>query len=142
MDKRLVLLPAIALVLLTLIVWCRVFVTRVGEMRRRRIAPQALSSRVRTRELLADVAGPADNFSNLFEVPVLFYTLTVLLYVTGIADRLLLTLAIVFVIARYAHSLIHITYNRVMHRFIAYVIGTLVLWLMWGVFALRLLRGL
>ncbi|NIR28661.1 MAG: hypothetical protein GWN84_04945 [Gammaproteobacteria bacterium] len=46
-------------------------------------------------------------------------------------------LAWAFVAARAAHSAIHCVYNWVVHRFAAYMAGTLVLWALWIWLALR-----
>jgi len=37
------------------------------------------------------------------------------------------------------HSLIHVTYNRVFHRFIAWMLGAAWLFAMWGAFVFALL---
>ena len=131
MNRTLILLPAVALVLLTAIVWCRMYYTRITEIRRRRIFVQDLAQAVEAKRLLKDVAGPSDNLVNLFEIPVLFYVALIILYVTNLANGLYLGLAWAFVLLRYAHSLIHVTYNRVMHRFGVYFAGTLLLWVIW-----------
>ena len=43
------------------------------------------------------------------------------------------------VLVRAVHSLVHCSYNKVMHRFAAYVAGALVLWAMWARLAWHLL---
>lgn len=139
-KQELILLPMIALVLLTAIVWARLYLTRIGAMRRRRIPPQALATRAGAAALLADVAAPSDNLLNLFELPVLFYVLTILLYVAGLASTGYLVLASIYAALRYAHSFIHLTYNRVMHRFLVYVASCAVLWAMWLWFALQIME--
>jgi len=78
---RNVLLPAAAMVALTALVWMRLYVQRIGEMRRRRISPDELATARQAASTLQDVSA-ADNFRNLFEVPVLFYALCLALYVT------------------------------------------------------------
>ena len=85
------------------------------------------------KQLLKDVAGPSDNLVNLFEIPVLFYVALIILYVTDFSSVFYLVLAWAFVLLRYAHSLIHVTYNRVMHRFAVYFAGTLLLWVIWAI---------
>jgi hypothetical protein len=45
------------------------------------------------------------------------------------------------VVLRIAHSFIQCGYNKVMHRFRAYMFGGLVLWALWGVLAVGLLLG-
>ena len=49
-----------------------------------------------------------------------------------IQDLLLVQLSWAYVGLRYVHSLVHCTYNRVMHRFIAYAASCLVLMLLWA----------
>ena len=41
---------------------------------------------------------------------------------------------------RAIHSLVHTIYNRVTHRFLAYAVSTLFVFVMWGLFALDLAR--
>ena len=57
---------------------------------------------------------------------------------SGQGDALLLSLAWSFVALRAVHSLIHCSYNRVMHRFVAYLLGGLCLWALLGTLAWRL----
>src|SRR5687767_3626006 len=71
-------LPAIALVLLTAIVWVRLYVERIREPRQRRIDPQSLATLALAAQTLQRVQA-SDNFKNLFEVPVLFYALCAVL---------------------------------------------------------------
>src|ERR1700730_11061689 len=93
----------------------------------RRISVQDLAPAAEAKRLLKDVAGPSDNLVNLFEIPVLFYVALIILYVTNLSNGLYLGLAWAFVLLRYAHSFIHVTYNRVKHRFAVYFAGTLLL---------------
>ncbi len=130
--------PLLAQVLLTAVVWAWMYVTRLGAMLARGIAPQQLARR-ESHSVLAEVAGPSDNLQNLFETPVLFYAGVLAVYVTGTVDGLLLGLAWAYVILRWLHSIIHVSYNRVTHRFAAYFLSTLVLWGFWAVFAIRIL---
>jgi hypothetical protein len=58
---------------------------------------------------------------------------------TGVATGVFLALAWAFVVLRIVHSFIHCTYNRVMHRFTAYLLSSLVLWVIWVYLALQLL---
>ena len=129
----------IALVALTMAVAVRMYVVRIGEMLERRISPQSIATSRAAAERLENT-GPADNFRNLFELPVLFHALCLALYVTDRVTTTQLVLAWIFVALRVVHSAIHVTYNRVMHRFRAYVLGMACLFVMWGVFAVQLLR--
>lgn len=138
MNQNLILLPAVALVLLTAIVWGGMYFTRIREIRVKRIPVQSLAHREEVARLLKAVAGPSENLINLFEIPNLFYAAVIILYVTGLSNGLYLALAWAFVLSRYVHSFIHITYNRVVHRFTVYFIGTLLLWLIWAMLGAEL----
>jgi hypothetical protein len=139
MNRYVIFWPAVAMVLLTCAVWLRMYFIRVNEMRRLRIHPQSVATSAKAAERLVDTRA-ADNFRNLFELPVLFYVALGIAFAIGAVDLPLLALAWLFVALRVAHSVIHCSYNRVMHRFAAYVAGGFVLWAIWGVLAWRLLR--
>lgn len=134
MDAKLIFMPAVAMVALTFVVWWRMYVVRIGQMRRERIHPQAVATSAQSSARLTDSCA-ADNFRNLFELPVLFYVALVVAAVTGQVNATTIALAWAFVLLRIVHSAIHCTYNKVMHRFYAYVAGGMVLWLLWGAIA-------
>ena len=140
MDVRTIYLPALAMVVLTFAVWWQMYFARVGQMRRERIHPQKVATSAQATALLTD-SRAADNFRNLFELPVLFYLALVVADRLEMVDGISVSLAWAFVLLRVVHSAIHVTYNRVMHRFAAYVAGSLVLWLLWGYLAVGLLSG-
>lgn len=135
-----ILLPCVAMVMLTAIVWVRLYVERIGEMKERRISAQSLSTSVAVRDKLQRTKA-ADNFRNLFEMPVLFYALCICLAITGLAGPSFLAVAWVYVALRAMHSFIHTTYNTVLHRFSVYALSSVLLFLLWGAFAFKLLVG-
>jgi hypothetical protein len=124
------LLPLLAMVALTLMVWVRLYLVRIPEMRRSRIDPQRLAGSA-DKGLLKDTRA-SDNFINLFEVPVLFYVLVLASVAGGVTDPALLALAWTFVGLRALHSLIQCSYNRVMHRFTVYALATVSLFFYLG----------
>ena len=124
------LLPLLAMVALTLMVWVRLYAVRIPEMKRNRIDPQRLAGSA-DKGLLKDTRA-SDNFINLFEVPVLFYVLVLASVASGVSDPALLVLAWTFVGLRALHSVIQCSYNRVMHRFSAYALATVSLFLYLG----------
>jgi hypothetical protein len=137
---RSIFLPALAMVVLTFVVWLRMFTTRIGQMKRERIHPQAVATSAQAAARLTD-SRAADNFRNLFELPVLFYLALMVAALTGQVTAPVLALAWLFVAMRIVHSAIHCSYNKVMHRFRAYVTGGIVLWVLWAVLGVGLLRG-
>jgi hypothetical protein len=81
-------------------------------------------------------------FSNQFELPVLFYVLTILSIITRHADLVFVVLAWIFVIFRVLQAYVHVTNNNVRWRGGYYGIGALVLVVMWVIFIVRILLGL
>ena len=81
-------------------------------------------------------------FSNQFELPVLFYVLTILEIVTRHADFIFLILAWVFVLTRIMHAVVHTTTNRIRFRGSWYGFGAIALVIAWIVFIVRVLFGL
>ena len=132
MQTRLMFMPARAMAALTFAVWLRMYFVRIGQMKRERIHPQAVATSAQAAARLTDSCA-ADNFRNLFELPVLFYVALGAAAMTGQVTVTTLSLAWLFVLLRVAHSAIQCTYNKVMHRFYAYLAGGLVLWALWAV---------
>lgn len=131
MDE-LMLQPLAAMMLLSLAVWIRLYFTRIPEIRRQRLHPQKLATRAEKAGMFlgSAEARASDNFQNLFELPVIFYAVALAVYATGAVDAIYLALGWGFVALRVAHSVIHLTYNKVMHRFVIYVLGGAILFAM------------
>ncbi len=124
-------LPILAMMLLTALVWLLLFARRISYMNANTIDVEQVQRPADLDALLPPrVQAPAYNLRNLVELPVIFYALCLLLTFGGLVDGFYLVCAWVFVVFRYLHSFIHCTYNRVMHRFGAYAIAGLALWVM------------
>lgn len=130
--------PVLVLALLTFIVALRMYMTRLGEIKKHRLHPQKLALRSDALEHFRDTRA-ADNYHNLFESPVLFYTGVLLAMAAGQGGAILVTLAWLYVASRCLHSLIHLTYNRVMHRFAVFAGSLTLLLAFWIVLAWQLL---
>ena len=135
-----VFLPALAMVALTVAVTVRMFLERVRQIRAERIPFREIPSGSQMATRFADTRA-ADNYRNLFELPVLFYLALVVAALAGLATPLVLGLAWTYVALRVVHSWIHCTYNRVRHRFYVFASSTLVLVVLWVVLAAHLLAG-
>lgn len=131
--------PAVALVALTAVVWLRLYVDRVGEMMERHVDPQSLSTAAAAGQSLRKVQA-SDNLRNLFEIPVLFYALCALVAAQGLNSSVLVIGAWIYVALRCIHSYIHVTYNRVIHRFVVHAVSTMLLFGLWGVFLALILQ--
>lgn len=136
-DTTLLVASCLAMVLLTASVAVRLLLVRVREMRERRIHPQSTSTSVQMAAKLQNVQA-ADNFRNLFEVPVLFYALCAVALGVSHVPAWLVAGAWLFVALRIAHSVIHCTYNKVMHRFPVFLLGFAVVVALWVAFFLTL----
>lgn len=84
---------------------------------------------------------PNRNFMNLLEVPVLFYVAGFTAFLTQHLDGLLMTLAWSYVALRVAHSVVHLSYNNVMHRLSLFAVSNVVVSVMWWVLLYRLLTA-
>jgi len=132
--------PAFAMVGLTTIVMVRMLLERTRQMRAERIHFRDIPSGSQMAARFADTRA-ADNYRNLFEMPVLFYLALVVAALTGLVTPVSLGLAWAYVAVRAIHSAIHCGYNRVMHRFYAFLASNLVLWALWGWLGWRLLTA-
>lgn len=81
------------------------------------------------------------HFSNLFEMPVLFYVVALMIYVTQQTNAFLVACAWLYVIVRCVHSYIHLGRNDLIPRFVAYFASAFVLALMWATLLVQLLRA-
>lgn len=114
--------PLAALVLLTIIVGAQLLRLRIKAVK----AGQIRLSQLRlnqSAEIPDKVTQAARNFSNLFEVPVLFYTAGCLAITLKYETWPLIILAWLFVLSRVIHSWIHLTSNNVIHRLYAFMAG-------------------
>jgi hypothetical protein len=123
----------LAMVVLAFAVGMRLLAVRIAEMRARRVHPQAVATSLQVSVALQNVQA-ADNFRNLFEVPVLFYALCATSLALNHVPMWLPFAAWAFVLLRYAHSIIQCTYNKVMHRFVVFITGFALLVATWMAF--------
>jgi hypothetical protein len=132
-----ILYPVVALVALTFAVMVRMYRVRVGAARAGRVRVRDFKLG-ESADVPADVALPNRNFMNLLEMPMLFYVACIVFYVTAMVDVVALILAWLYVAARVAHSVVHLTYNNVLHRLTAFGASSVALLALWAVLAVRL----
>jgi hypothetical protein len=73
--------------------------------------------------LPAWVERTADNYNHLFEQPIADYVVTLAIALINSIDPLIIQLAWAFVILRIIHSLVQLTFNLVLLRFMIFVVG-------------------
>ena len=121
--------PFFATMFLTLVVWLYMYIRRISFIMSRGVSSQDLAVPGALAQISPPaVSNPSDNLKNLFEIPVLFYALTLYLFVTKQVDVPYLSAAWVFVAFRALHSAVHCTFNLVILRFYLYLIATLAVW--------------
>lgn len=124
-------LPALVLMIITMLVWLNMFVRRLLATKANNIDPQDLATPEKVNALFdARTQAPSNCFKNLFELPVIFYALVIVISMTNLVDSTFISLAWAFVGLRAVQAAVHCTYNKVMHRFIAYLAASIVLWVM------------
>ncbi len=121
--------PMLAMIGLTMAVWLFLYVRRLHWIASKRISANDLKTPRQREALIPEkVNYPSFNFQNLFELPVIFYVLCLLLYVTGNVAMTDVVLAWTFVAGRVIHSAVHTTFNDVRFRFLSYLLSALALW--------------
>jgi len=81
----------------------------------------------------------SNSFDSQFQIPLLFYVLVILAWITKQADLLFVVMAWIFVLSRLAHAYVHTTSNHVSTRFNIFSLGVIVLLIMWIIFVVRIL---
>ncbi len=130
MEKA-IFMPMIAMIVVTIVVWFYMYAKRLAYLTRQNIDAQELATPEKVAATIPEeVNNPANNLKNLFEIPVLFYVLSIMAYLNGSVDSVFVNCAWVYVAMRAVHSLIQCTVNKVMLRFAVYALSCLVLWFM------------
>ncbi len=118
-EQKLVLWPMAAMAALTFAILSLVPMFRVGDAMAGRVRPNDFkmgeSDRVPDSTKLYN-----RNYMNLLELPVLFYVICGIIYMTDALTVLQLVLAWAFVAFRALHSLIHLTTNIVLVRLVMF----------------------
>ena len=137
MTIQSVLLPLFVQVALTFVLliwagWLRVDAVRSGVVRRDDVALREPSWPPRVLQVVYA-------YQSQLELPLLFYVLTILAWITKQADLLFVVLAWVFVLLRVGHAIVHVTSNNMTQRASMFIAGAMVLAVMWAIFMLRIL---
>ena len=137
MTIQMVLLPVFVQVALTFALLTWMAMVRTGSIRRG-------ETKIRDIALRQPAWSPkATQISNCydsqFQIPLLFYVLVILAWITKQADLIFVVMAWIFVLSRLAHAYVHTTSNHVPTRFNIFAVGMITLLLMWIIFAVRIL---
>jgi hypothetical protein len=130
MRNPAILYPMFALAAWTLVVLLLIPIARVRSARRREIVVDDFKYG-ESPAVPPAVSIPNRNYMNLLELPMLFYVVCIVLYMTAGASTTTIALAWAFVALRVVHSLIHLSYNHVVHRLAAFTASNVALVMLW-----------
>ena len=136
-----ILQPVVALMIWTMIMWVWMYATRIPAMQKhpdidanRLVGATGASLRAMLPER---VNWKADNYNHLHEQPTVFYAVAIVLAIVGAGDGVPALLAWIYTGLRIIHTLVQVTANRVMVRFILFAMSSVVLMALIGIAAAR-----
>jgi len=137
MSVQMILLPLFVEVVLTFVLLFWMAPLRARDFSSGAVRPEDVA--LREPKWSGRALQVAYSFSNQFEIPVLFYVLTILEYVTHLAGMVFVVLAWVFVIFRILHAYVHVTSNVVRVRGALFGVSALALAIMWAIYIVEVL---
>jgi len=133
-----ILQPVVALAIWTMVMWAWMYATRIPAMNAAQLSDDELS---RLNQASLDAALPpqvqwkAYNYNHLHEAPTVFYAIAITLAIVGKGDGLAAQLGWAYVALRVVHSLVQATVNKVVLRFLVFVLSSFVLMVLIGLAA-------
>ncbi|MGD8925404.1 MAG: MAPEG family protein [Thioalkalispiraceae bacterium] len=137
MNSSLIVYPMFAMVILTVIVGLRMLQLRYRAVFQDNLNPVyfKLNRGGKPPEYMTQAE---QHYINLFESPVLFYVIGVLLYMTQFVDVISLSLAWAYVLVRLAHAYVHMGHNRILMRRNVFLLSIALIVALWGYLFIRL----
>jgi hypothetical protein len=130
--------PMFAMVMLTLCLAVFLLFLRVSAARSGKVNPRVFKLN-QSKDIPDRLLQTANNFSNLFEIPLFFYLACLLCMVWQYQSSLMLALAWLFVASRVVHTWIHINRNKIIPRLFAFSTGVICVLIMWIILFLHLI---
>ncbi len=123
-----ILQPVVVLMAWTMVMWAWMYATRIPAMSKAGIQPDdARKTKGLDDALPAEVQWKAHNYNHLHEQPTVFYAVCLLLAIVGWGDGMNALLAWIYVGLRIIHSIVQVTANKVMVRFVLFALSSVVL---------------
>ena len=140
-----ILQPVVALMIWTMIMWVWMYATRIPAMQKnpdidanRLVGATGASLRAMLPER---VNWKADNYNHLHEAPTVFYAVGIVLAIIGAGDGVPALLAWIYAGLRVIHTIVQVTANRVLVRFVLFAVSSIVLMALIGIAAARVFAG-
>ena len=126
-----ILQPVVVLALWTMVMWLWMYAKRLPAMSK----VEGLDAKTWIGGTGADlekalppkVQWIANNYNHLHEAPTVFYAVSLVIAITGYGDGMNATIAWVYVALRVVHSLVQALWNRVMVRFVLFLLSSIAL---------------
>jgi hypothetical protein len=122
--------PVIALAAWTMVMWAWMYATRIPALNATKLDLDDLARDPATSlddVLPVGVQWKAHNYNHLHEAPTVFYAVAIVLAVIGQGDGLNAQLAWTYVALRVVHSLVQAIVNKVIWRFVLFLLSSMVL---------------
>lgn len=122
--------PVVALAAWTMVMWAWMYATRIPALNATKLDLDELARDPATSlddVLPVGVQWKAHNYNHLHEAPTVFYAVAIVLAVIGQGDGFNAQLAWAYVALRVIHSLIQVTVNKVMLRFMVFALSSFAL---------------
>jgi hypothetical protein len=123
--------PIVVQVVMTFAIMLRMAYERFTTGAREGIRAQRVATRAEMAALMPNTCRSSDNFQNQFETPVLFLAAMLLAIQFDLATPTLVGLAWAWVVLRHIHAAIHLSYNKVRHRYRAFLASVIALVAIW-----------
>ena len=131
LADALILQPVVALMIWTMIMWLWMYATRIPAMSKSPDIDTANLTGGTGKDLdavlPASVQWKAHNYNHLHEQPTLFYAVGIILALLDPGHEVNALLAWIYTGLRVAHSLVQVTANKVLVRFVLFALSSLVL---------------
>lgn len=131
MASTAILFPSIAMALLTLALIGYMGFNRNKAVMSRKV-PQRYYKLYKEGDEPDELRLITRHVQNHFEVPPLFHMAVLLIFVTNNVTNFAVICAWGYVVARCAHSYVHLSSNVVLHRFLVFGVSLLFLLILWG----------
>ena len=134
------LLPVLALICWTLVMWLWMYATRIPAMQKAQIDPDAARHPGTYGDRMPpNVRSVADNYNHLHEQPTIFYALMFVAALTGGQGHFMELMAWIYVGLRIVHSFVQILSPKVILRFMVFALASITLFIMAGHEVVRIL---
>lgn len=123
--------PMFSVVVLTFFVALATAIKRIKGANSGEIDPRYFSL-MSNYEIPSSTAKLGKNLDNLFQVPTLFYAACCTSIALNTSGQVMIICSWLFVVFRVFHSVIHITYNNPLHRFMAFLLSFVSVMVLWA----------